>query len=431
MIPIRSASQIEKLRKAGHINAMAHQAVKEHLVVGVTTEELDEMARRVIVSHGGTPSFETEYGFPGAVSVSINEEIGHGVPGKRVIQSGDLVKVDIGVEFEGYHSDCAMTHIVGTSEASSVELLETAKFAMEQGIEHAMPGKHLSDISHAIFTTIDTRGYSLIRNAFGHGIGQHLHEEPYIANFGPPHHGPTIRPGMVLAIEPLVSNGSRYVKELDNKWTTVTADGSYSAHFEHTVLITAEGAEILTALPGQSARVEKEQARLHEGEPGGWTPSGFKTEYGPEISVRKMQPDDRDTLLRIANEQMNPILLEAWGQRVEPGILDTEEAVTCVIETADGQTAGFYTWNEQEHALFLHTIVIDKPYQGRGIGKLVIRKLEYAARGKNLPAIELWVQSNNRKAISLYEKLGFVPMDHPFFNTIAMKKSVSSQIHDT
>lgn len=404
MLTPMSESEIEKMREAGRINALAHVAVEKSLTAGITTVELDAIAGQVISQHGCTPSFLTEYGFPANICISVNEEIGHGLPGNRVIQLGDVVKVDIGAEFGGFHSDSARTHIVGAPSKQVRNLVEATQNALAAGIQSAQPGGRLSDISHAIFSTVDSAGYQLVRNACGHGIGRKIHEDPLIPNFGPSNRGPQIRPGMVFAIEPIVTDGSRFTRRDENGWTNITADLSYSAHFEHTVLITEHGPEILTGSLVSSAGPASEQ----------------KTE---NFITRPLQDADRQLLLKMANEQMNPILIEAWGQMVDPGILDEADSFTFVIETEKGKTAGFYTVCEVEGSLFLKTIVIDAPYQGKGIGKQVLLELEQMAQSEGYPAIELWVQTNNHRAIAIYEKLGYAVVDHPFFNTVAMRKA--------
>lgn len=248
MIIRKSPYELEFMREAGRIVALAHQQLRQAIEPGVTTRELDNMAEEIIRKHGATPSFKGYGGFPGNVCTSVNEELVHGIPGDRKLKEGDIISLDIGAEYRGYHGDSAWTYPVGAVSEEVKRLLDVTEKSLYVGLQKASPDHRLSDISHAIQTYVEGEGFSIVREYVGHGIGQNLHEDPQIPNFGPPGMGPRLKPGMVLAIEPMVNAGSRYVKTLDDNWTVVTQDGAMCAHFEHTVVITEEGCEILTQL---------------------------------------------------------------------------------------------------------------------------------------------------------------------------------------
>lgn len=215
---------------------------------GLATLELDALAERNIRARGGVPAFKGYRGFPNTLCVSINEQVVHGIPSRRRLRAGDIVGLDLGAKWEGYYGDAAVTVAVGQIPAEAECLVATAREALSVGIKEVGPGKHLSDISHAIQCFTEARGYNVVRAFVGHGIGTALHEEPQVPNFGPPGRGPRLKAGMILAIEPMVNVGDADVEILDDGWTVVTADGQLSAHFEHTVAITDEGPQILTAL---------------------------------------------------------------------------------------------------------------------------------------------------------------------------------------
>ncbi len=246
MIILKTKDEIETIRQAGRIVALTAAEVAKAIRPGVKTKELDELADAFIRSHHAKPSFKGYRGFPGSICVSVNEELVHGIPGERRLQEGDIVTLDIGVEVDGYHADSAWTYPVGTISDDDQRLLEVTERALYEGLKYATPNNRLSDISHAIQTTVEAAGFSIVREYVGHGIGRNLHEEPQIPNYGPPNKGPRLKPGMVLAIEPMVNAGERFVKTLSDHWTVVTVDGSRCAHFEHTVAITETGCEILT-----------------------------------------------------------------------------------------------------------------------------------------------------------------------------------------
>jgi methionyl aminopeptidase len=246
MIICKTEREVEIMREAGKIVALTHQALQEHIRPGISTKELDEVAEKLIRSHGATPSFKGYNGFTGSICASVNEELVHGIPGKRVLKDGDVISVDIGAYYNGYHGDSAWTYAVGQISRKDQELLEVTETSLYKGLEFAKPGNRLSDISHAIQSYAEPLGYSIVREYVGHGVGQDLHEDPQIPHYGPPGKGPRLKPGMVLAIEPMINAGTRYVRTLSDNWTVVTVDGKNCAHFEHTIAITESGYEILT-----------------------------------------------------------------------------------------------------------------------------------------------------------------------------------------
>lgn len=247
MITIKSSREIELMKEAGRIVAIAHRKVREAIAPGVSTFELDQIAEATIRSLGATPSFKGYGGFPGSICASINQVIIHGIPSKKIkLKTGDIISIDIGACYKGYHGDSAMTHPVGPINETRARLLEVTKAALYEGLKFAKPNQRLSDISHAIEQYVTQFGFSVVKDFTGHGVGAALHEDPSVPNFGPAGCGPILRPGMTLAIEPMVNVGTWKVRVLGDDWTTVTQDGSDSAHFEHSIVITAEGYQILT-----------------------------------------------------------------------------------------------------------------------------------------------------------------------------------------
>ncbi|MGH7753797.1 MAG: type I methionyl aminopeptidase [Gemmatimonadales bacterium] len=251
MVTIKSAREIETMAAAGRIVAETLAVVRRHTVPGVSTAKLDQVAEEFIRSHpGARPSFKGLYGFPASLCTSINEEIVHGIPSaRRVLREGDLLSVDVGVCVEGLHADSAATFPVGAVSPPAARLLEVTQQALAAGIAQARAGAHVGDIGHAVQEVAERAGYSVVRELVGHGIGSAFHEEPQVPNYGKPKRGPQLRAGMTIAIEPMVNIGGPDIRTLADKWTVVTVDGSLSAHFEHTVAITAngEGPRILTA----------------------------------------------------------------------------------------------------------------------------------------------------------------------------------------
>ncbi|CAH2716626.1 Methionine aminopeptidase 1 [Neobacillus rhizosphaerae] len=248
MIICKTPEQLEIMREAGRIVALTHQELKKHLTPGITTKELDLLAEEFILAQNAIPSFKGYNGFRGSICTSVNEVLVHGIPGSRVLNEGDVISIDIGAQFNGYHGDSAWTYAIGKIDEHSQRLLDVTEESLYQGLNEAKPGERLSNISHAIQKYVEANGFSVVREYVGHGVGQDLHEDPNIPHFGPPNKGPQLKPGMVLAIEPMVNAGSRYVKTLADDWTVVTVDGKRSAHFEHTIAITETGFEILTKI---------------------------------------------------------------------------------------------------------------------------------------------------------------------------------------
>ncbi|TFB14707.1 type I methionyl aminopeptidase [Filobacillus milosensis] len=246
MIINKTPREIELMRQAGKIVALTHQELKPHIKAGVTTKELDQIAEKFIRSMDATPSFKGYNGFRGSICVSVNEELVHGIPSDRALKDGDIISIDIGANYQGYHGDSAWTYAVGDIDEKTQQLLEVTETSLFEGLKQVKPGNRLSDISHAIQSYVEPYGFTIVREYGGHGIGQNLHEDPHISNFGPPNKGPRMKKGMVLAIEPMVNLGERYVRTLSDNWTVVTDDKSNCAHFEHTVVVTDDGYEILT-----------------------------------------------------------------------------------------------------------------------------------------------------------------------------------------
>lgn len=234
------------MREAGRVVAFAVRQAFEALEQGITTRELDDITRRAIESEGAKPGFLGLYGFPATACISINEEIVHGIPGDRVVQAGDLVTLDCGAIVDGFNSDYAVTKVTGTSTDVKDDLIDTTRGSLEKGIEAVRSGNRVGDISSAIEDHVAGRPYELVREYVGHGIGKDLHEPPQVPNFGPSGQGLELQPGLVLAIEPMVNVGVWKTRMLDNGWTVATEDGALSCHFEHTVVVTEDGPEILT-----------------------------------------------------------------------------------------------------------------------------------------------------------------------------------------
>ncbi|MED4399581.1 type I methionyl aminopeptidase, partial [Priestia megaterium] len=232
MIICKTPREIEIMREAGRIVALTHQELKQHITPGITTKELDQIAEKTIQKYGATPSFKGYNGFPGSICASVNEELVHGIPGKRKLKEGDIISIDIGAKYNGYHGDSAWTYPVGNISESVQKLLDVTEKSLYLGLEQVKPGERLSNISHAVQTHAEENGFSIVREYVGHGIGQDLHEDPQIPHYGPPNRGPRLKPGMVICVEPMVNQGRRYVKTLSDDWTVVTVDGKWCAHFE-------------------------------------------------------------------------------------------------------------------------------------------------------------------------------------------------------
>lgn len=248
MIVFKSDREINYLRDAGKIVAKALCEVEKATKPNVTTLELDRIAEEYIISCGAKPAFKGLYGFPATLCTSVNEEVVHGIPGLKKLKAGDNVSIDCGSVINGYYGDAAITVPVGEVDAEVQKLLEVTEQSLCKGIEQALAGNRLGDISHAVQTHAESHGYGVVRDYVGHGIGRKMHEDPQIPNYGKPGHGPQLKSGMTLAIEPMINMGTYDVETLEDGWTVVTADRKRSAHFEHTIAITPEGPEILTKL---------------------------------------------------------------------------------------------------------------------------------------------------------------------------------------
>lgn len=248
MISLKSEREIELMSRAGRLVAETHAFLKDIIKPGVTTKELDEAAEGFIRSHGALPAFKGYNGFPGSICASINEVVVHGIPGLNKLKDGDIISIDIGTIVDGYYGDGAKTFPVGNASDKDLELIEVTKQSFYEGLKYAREGNRLSDISHAVQKYAESNGFSVVRDFVGHGIGQRMHEEPQIPNFGLPGKGPRLKAGMVLAIEPMVNAGTYHVKVLSDNWTVVTIDGQKSAHYEHTIAITNDEPLILTKL---------------------------------------------------------------------------------------------------------------------------------------------------------------------------------------
>jgi methionyl aminopeptidase len=246
MIIRKSAAEIERMARAGRVVVDTLALLGEQIRPGTTTAELDTLADEFIRSQGGAPTFKGYRGYPASICTSPNDMIVHGIPGTYPLEEGDILSVDVGVTLEGYVADSAFTFPVGRVDPEAERLLEVCQDALAAGIEQCRPGGRLSDISHAIQRVTEEGGYSVVRALVGHGVGRSMHEDPQLPNFGPPGRGPELAPGMVFAIEPMINAGGPDITVEDDQWSIRTADGSLSAHFEHTVAVTEEGPRILT-----------------------------------------------------------------------------------------------------------------------------------------------------------------------------------------
>lgn len=248
MISIKSPREIELMRIAGRIVAETHELLREAIKPGITTLELDAIAEAYIRKRGAIPAFKDYNGFPASICSSINEQVVHGIPGPIALKDGDIIGIDIGAVYEGYFGDAARSYGIGNIDKETERLLKVTEESFFKGIEYALPGNRLSDISHSIQKYVESNGFSVVRDFVGHGIGRNMHEDPQIPNYGPPHKGPRLVAGMTLAIEPMVNQGRHEVKIQKDGWTVVTADGKPSAHYENTIVITNGKPEILTLL---------------------------------------------------------------------------------------------------------------------------------------------------------------------------------------
>ncbi|MCX7793948.1 MAG: type I methionyl aminopeptidase [Thermodesulfovibrionales bacterium] len=248
MIILKSPYEIKMIERACRIAAGALEMLANVIKPGVKTKELEEYAEAYIKAKGGIPAFKGYRGYPASICVSVNNQVVHGIPSQRVLKDGDIVSIDLGVIYEGYYGDAARSYGVGNIGELQKKLLEVTERALYIGIDKAKAGNRVGDISSAIQNYVESNGFSVVKAFVGHGIGKYLHEEPQVPNFGKPGKGPRLKEGMTIAIEPMVNTGSPDVMILEDGWTAVTVDGGYSAHFEHTVVITRNGAQILTKL---------------------------------------------------------------------------------------------------------------------------------------------------------------------------------------
>lgn len=246
MITIKSQREIELLKKAGHIVYLTHQYLKPFIKEGITTKELDTLAEKFIISQGATPSFKGYAGFPATLCTSINDQVVHGIPDDTSLKNGDIITIDIGACYKGYHGDSAWTYNVGEIDNTLKKLMENTKKSLYIGLEQVKPGNRIGDIGYAIETYAKKHNLGVVKELCGHGVGTSVHEDPEIPNYGLQGTGPRIKEGMVLAIEPMLTLGDEEIYVLDNDWTIVTQDHSPSAHYEHTVVVTKDGYEILT-----------------------------------------------------------------------------------------------------------------------------------------------------------------------------------------
>ena len=248
MIILKSSDELASMKQAGNLVAKTIATMKDAIRPGITTGELDKLAEDVIRNHGGIPAFKGYHGFPASICSSVNEQVVHGIPGIRKLDCGDIISIDIGTIVDGFYGDAAVTLPVGDISDEAKRLLAVTEGSLMAGIDKALAGNRLSDISNAVQMYVEGEGFSVVRDYVGHGIGRSMHEDPQIPNYGQPGRGPRLEPGMVLAIEPMVNVGSYRVETLEDNWTVVTADRSLSAHFEHTVAVTENGPVILTCL---------------------------------------------------------------------------------------------------------------------------------------------------------------------------------------
>ncbi len=246
MISIKSEREIKLMREAGKLNYLTHEEVKKYLKAGITTKELDKIAYDFIISHNAKPSFLNYEGYPASICVSINDEVVHGIPGKRIIKNGDIVSIDIGVEIHGYHSDAARTYIIGEVAPEVRDLVNNTEKALMIGLSKVKEGAKIGDIGAAIEEFAHKHGLSVVEELVGHGVGTDIHEDPDVPNYGKAGTGVTLKAGMVIAVEPMLNLGERYVYMHDDDWTISTDDELPSAHFEHTVVVTKDGYKILT-----------------------------------------------------------------------------------------------------------------------------------------------------------------------------------------
>lgn len=246
MITIKTDAEIELMRQAGRIAAIAREVAGSYIKAGVTTNFIDSKVKSCILAHGARPSFLGYGGFPASACVSVNDEVIHGIPSSRILKDGDIVKVDVGAYYKGFHGDCAATFAVGDISDEAKRLIAVTEQCFYEGINAIKPGGRIGDISNAIYQYAKKNGYEVVREFIGHGVGRNLHESPDVPNYGPAGRGPRLQAGMTFAVEPMINVGTWEIRVLENKWTVVTADGKLSAHYENTIAVTNSGVLILT-----------------------------------------------------------------------------------------------------------------------------------------------------------------------------------------
>ena len=246
MINIKTPREIELLKIAGEITGSTHNYLKPFIKPGITTKELDKLAEEYILSRDATPSFKGYNGFPGSICVSINEEVVHGIPGNRKLKEGDIISIDIGACYKGYHGDSAWTYAVGSISEEKQKLMDVTEKALFLGLKQVKEGNRVGDIGCAVQEYCESKGYGVVRELVGHGVGANLHEDPDVPNYGNSNTGPVLKENMVIAVEPMITVGKRNIVMLEDDWTIITEDEKPAAHFEHTILVTKEGYEILT-----------------------------------------------------------------------------------------------------------------------------------------------------------------------------------------
>lgn len=246
MISIKSEREINLMKHAGHINYLTHEEVKKHIKAGITTKELDKIAYDFIIKNECIPSFLNYEGYPASICISLNDTVVHGIPGNTKVKNGDIISIDVGVGYKGYHSDAARTYVVGNVNKEVEDLVKYTEESLYKGLSVIKEGARIGDIGAAVTSVANEHNYGVVRELVGHGVGTNVHEDPDVPNYGKPNTGLVLKAGMVLAVEPMLNLGRRHVYLCDDDWTIKTDDGKQSAHFEHTVLVTKDGYEILT-----------------------------------------------------------------------------------------------------------------------------------------------------------------------------------------
>lgn len=414
------------LKESGHINGMAMVTAAGALVSGISTREVSEAAQRVVEREGAQSALR-EVGFPGFCCVSVNNQVGHGVPGSQRLCKGDVVKIDIAIRHRGMYTDAARTYVVGSKCQSSAEhlgglgehLMWLVRSAARAGVQALRPDCALSDVSQAMGDVVRQSGFAVVRHALGHGTGTALHTWPIVPSFGPGGRGPRARWGWVLAIEPVIAAGKGRVHKLPDGWTEATVDGSLAAHWEDTVWVGEDGAVIVTELPATG---------LGESTNGVDCPgSGMRILTGGWMT-RWMGAADAREVVQLAESQMNPMLIEAWGRRVDPKeIIEVKDACTLVARDAVGHLAGFITFSVSANRAIMHiqTLVLSPQCQGSGLAQQLLQEVERRARARRLLRLELWVQTNNPRAQRFYAREGFVESDSPYLHSLRMCKILS------